>query len=160
VLLAIFTSASTSTLATSIHENDNNNCVQFSDLSPPTAKDTAGKEIDSTSAGQLVIIFSTFSNPCDYDQQIVIVTEARDQAGATAFFQETIVNASAFNSTEVSLLWWPENAGAYELRSFAISNSTEQILTNLQTRELLIFDYELVNNHDSGYNSLRAVTFS
>jgi hypothetical protein len=152
----IFTPASTGTLATSVHENDD--CVQFSDLSPPIAKDTAGKEIDSTSAGQLVIIFSNFSNPYDYDQQIVIVIEARDQAGATAFFQETVVNASAFNSTEVGLLWWPENAGAYELGSFAISNSTEQILNDLQTRELLIFDYELVN-HDSGY-SLRAVTFS
>lgn len=129
-------------LAISAGESDR--CVQSNDLSPPVAKDTDGNEITSTNASKLVIIFSTFSNPCNYDQQVLVVTEVRDQNGATMFFQNAPVNTSAFNSSDVGALWYPENAGTYELRSFAISNSTgSQVSTGVQTRELVVFDYDL-----------------
>lgn len=141
VLLVIFGLLSNAQpLATSIE----NECAQFSDLSAPTAKDAAGNEITSANVSQMVIIFSTFSNPCYFDQQVVIVTEVRDQDDATVFFQRAPVRAGAFNSSEIGALWTPETAGRYELRSFAFSNSSVQILTKLQTRELVVIDYGLV----------------
>jgi hypothetical protein len=130
-----------SSLATNIE----NKCAQYSDLSAPIAKDAEGNEITSANVSQLVIIFSTFSNPCYFDQRIVIATEVRDQDDATVFFQYAPVRAGAFNSSEVGALWTPENEGRYELRSFAFSNSsTSQILTELQTCELIVVDYYLV----------------
>jgi len=135
-------SAGAPSLATGVSENDS--CVRFSDLSPPVAKDTAGNELSSANASQLIIIFSTFSNPCNFDQQVVIVTEARSLDGTTVLFEHAIVSAGAFNTSEVGLLWSPENAGTYELRSFALSNSGEsQALTGIQTRDLLVVDYDL-----------------
>jgi len=126
--------------------SENDSCVQFSGLSQPVAQDVAGNELSSTNASQLVIIFSTFSNPCNFDQQVVIVTEARSQDGATVLFERVPVIAGAFNSSEIGLLWSPENAGTYELRSFALFNSDEsQVLTDVQTRELLVVDYDLVD---------------
>lgn len=142
-LLMIFSllSNTSAVLATSIEDE----CAQFSDLSAPIAKDIDGDEITSANVSQLVIIFSTFSNPCYFDQQIVIATEVRDQDGATVFFHYAPVRAGSFNSSEIGALWTPKNEGRYELRSFAFSNSsTSQILTELQTRELVVVDYELV----------------
>lgn len=142
VLLAILAPASSHSPA----HAQNDICAQFSDLSPPTAKDSTGNEIPSANVSQLVIIFSTFSNPCDYERQIVVVTEVRDQDNATVFFQSAPANAGAFNSSEVGALWSPESAGTFELRSFAIFNSTgSHVLTELQTRELQVIDYDLVN---------------
>jgi hypothetical protein len=121
-------------------------CAQFSDQSPPIAKDADGNEVGSANVGELVIIFSTFSNPCNHDQQTAIITEARTEDGTTAFFQSVEVSTGAFNSTEVGSLWWPERAGAYELRSFAISNFTDsKILTDIQTSKLLVVDYDSVD---------------
>lgn len=150
VLLAIFgLLPNTQLLATSIE----NECARFSDLSAPTAKDAGGNEITSANVSQMVIIFSTFSNPCYFDQQVVIVTEVRDQDNATVFFQYAPVRAGAFNSSEVGALWTPETVGRYELRSFAFSNSSVQILTELQTRELVVIDYGLVKMSLSGQRS-------
>lgn len=118
-------------------------CVQSSSLTPPTVKDAGGQEINSTHAGQLVIIFSTFSNPCGFDQEAVVITEVRDRGNATAFFHSAMADADAFGSSEVGVLWYPENGGEYELRSFAIS-SESQILTGVQTRQLSVVDYEPV----------------
>jgi len=118
-------------------------CAQSSSLTPPTVKNIDGEEVNSTHAGQLVIIFSTFSNPCDFDQDVVIMTEARDRSNATALFNSVTANASAFGSSEVGVLWYPENGGEYELRSFAIT-SQSQILTGVQTCHLSVVDYELV----------------
>jgi hypothetical protein len=119
-------------------------CIHHSDLSPPVAEDSDGNMIASTNASKLVIIFSTFSNPCGYDQQALIVTEVRDRNNATAFFQNTIVDAVLFNSSDVGVLWYPKDACTYELRSFAISNSIEsQVSTDVQTRELVVVEYEL-----------------
>src|SRR5262245_56578870 len=126
-LCAIYVQAninSTHALATSVPEMELD-CVQLGDQSRPIAKDIDGKDVGLANAGELLIIFSTFSNPCNHDQSIAIITEARTEDGTTAFFQSVEVNASAFNSTEVGALWWPERAGAYELRSFAISNLTQ-----------------------------------
>ena len=136
---------STPALATSVPEMALD-CVQLGDQSRPIAKDVDGKDVGLANAGELVIIFSTFSNPCDNDQPIAIITEARTEDGTTAFFQSVEVNASAFNSTEVGALWWPERAGAYELRSFAISNLTQsKILTEIQTSNLLVVDYDSID---------------
>lgn len=125
--------------------NTKDECARFSDLSAPVAKDVGGNDIASTNVSQTVIIFSTFSNPCYFDQQVVIVTEVRDQDNnVTAFFQQAPVRAGAFNSSEVGALWAPKDPGRYELRSFAFSNSSTQILTEVQTGELVVVDYELV----------------
>jgi hypothetical protein len=62
--------------------------AQFTSLSPPVPKDAAGNEITSANASELVLIFSTFSNPCNRDQQVIVVTEIRDQKNATIFYQE------------------------------------------------------------------------
>jgi hypothetical protein len=140
-LLAFLVPAPNS-LATSIDEGYD--CVYYNDLSPPVAKDSAGNEITLTNASKLVIIFSTFSNPCGQEQQVLVVTEVRNQNNATAFWKNAVIEAGAFNSSDVGVLWYPKEAGTYEPRSFAISNSTEsQVPTDVQTRELVVIDYEL-----------------
>jgi hypothetical protein len=131
-------------LAPMLASADEGDCAQFGELTPPVVKDTDGREVNSTRAGQLVIIFSTFSNPCGFDQEIVVITEVRDQGNATAFFHSAQANASAFGSSEVGVLWYPENGGEYELRSFAISPAESQILTGVKTRQLSVVDYDLV----------------
>jgi hypothetical protein len=85
--------------------------------------------------GQEVVVATSFTNNDEiHDWPVYFITEVRDVNGITILLNlvSGIVNAS--DVAEVGAQWIPLNAGANELRAFAISNENSPLVLSSISR--------------------------
>jgi hypothetical protein len=90
--------------------------------------------------GTSLTLSTTLANNNDQVQPFVVLIEVRESSGVTIFLalQSGILDPSG--TTDVGVLWQPNQAGKFEVRTFAITNITEEAepLSSPAVAELMV----------------------
>ena len=72
-------------------------------------------------------------------QPFVTIIELRNQDGITQFLQFQSGRLDVNATSNIGIMWDPGRAGAYELRSFVLSNFTQpEVLSSVHTANLTV----------------------
>ena len=106
---------------------------------PPELKDSSGNFLSTAHVGQQVFITTIFANCTNEEIPYTVVLEARSEDNVTVYlqFQAGLLDANA--DSGIGLAWSPEEAGKYQLRTFALSDlNLPQIYSQVWISEVTI----------------------
>jgi len=78
---------------------------------------TIHSSLSPLTAGEQIVISSTLVDRCGMDHPAMAIIEARDSKGVTVFLAWQNFTMQANLQVEVGVLWMPEKAGEYLLRT-------------------------------------------
>jgi hypothetical protein len=82
--------------------------------------------LDEVTSGQQLIIATTVSHVSgNQDLDMIVLFEVRNSAGVTEYLAWQSLVLKAGSQTQVGVSWMPTHGGAYEIRTFAITNDWE-----------------------------------
>jgi parallel beta-helix repeat protein len=97
--------------------------------------------INRPRTGEQFVITATVSNPCPERQDFVALVEVRNFKGVTEHLSWQIGELSGSTRRDIGVQWMAQDAGTYELRTFAISSlDNPRIISILRTLEIDISD--------------------
>jgi hypothetical protein len=95
--------------------------IDATDVAAPLAEDANG-ESGPYAIGDSITVSTTISNNNDNPQPFVTIIEVRDSNGVTVFLALRSGTLEPSGSTDIGVLWRPDAAGIFELRTFAITS--------------------------------------
>lgn len=95
--------------------------------SEPSLK-TNSSPVAEVRAGDDLVVASTYRNTENTNRSAVFITEVRNGNGVTILLESLSGIIESNSSTEVGVLWMPDEPGTYELRTFAISDIENPIV--------------------------------
>lgn len=89
-------------------------------LTPILIKNMQYKIVDNVSSNRMVLVSTIVTNNYDKIQPFIAVVEIRDTDGTTLYLQLQKGVLYPLGEVEVAISWIPEQAGMYQIRTFAI----------------------------------------
>jgi hypothetical protein len=114
-------------------------------LSPPSLSTSHSLLRNAQVGDELVLVSDARNLDSTYDWDAVVIFEVRDSRGVTIFLSSHQGTVKAESTSQFGVLWIPDNAGEYELRTYAITSlNNPRILSPIaSTAEVPIEDNEV-----------------
>jgi hypothetical protein len=95
--------------------------IDATDVTAPLAEGASG-ESGPHAVDDSITLLTTISNNNDHPRPFVAIIEVRDGSGVTVFLALRSGTLEPSGSTDIGVLWRPDAAGTFELRTFAITS--------------------------------------
>jgi hypothetical protein len=95
--------------------------IEATDVIAPVAEDVAGGS-GPYSVGDSITLSTEVSNNNNEPQPFVALIEVRDSKGVTVFLALRSGTLEPLGSMDIGVLWRPDQAGTFEVRTFVVSN--------------------------------------
>jgi hypothetical protein len=95
--------------------------IEATDVTAPVAEGVAGGSVPY-SVGDSITLSTKVSNNNDEPQPFVALIEVRDSDGVTVFLALRSGTLESLGSTDIGVLWQPDEGGTFELRTFVVTN--------------------------------------
>jgi hypothetical protein len=112
--------------------------IEATDVTVPVAQDATGGN-GPYSVGDSVTLSTTISNNNDEPQPFVALIEVRDNYGVTVFLALRSGTLEPIGSTDIGVLWQPDQAGTFGVRTFVITDIVGgQVLSPVASSEITV----------------------
>jgi hypothetical protein len=105
---------------------------------PPALRDIFGDEIGELTVGTQVVLSTTIRNNNEVSRPFLAIVEVRDSSGITKSLEWQTGSLNPGGSADIGISWTPENRGAYQIRTFVISDFDQlEILSPVAISEVV-----------------------
>jgi hypothetical protein len=113
--------------------------VKATGITPPVARDASGGS-GPYEIGDSVTLSVTISNNNDNLQPFVALLEVRDSKGVTVFLALQSGTLESSGSTDIGVLWQPDQAGAFEVRTFVVTGLDlgREVLSQIASSDIIV----------------------
>jgi hypothetical protein len=113
--------------------------IETTDVARPIAKNMAGNS-GPFSAGTSLTLSTTITNNNSDQEAFVALIEVRDSNDVTVFLSWQSGNLESRGTTNISVAWLSNNAGAYQVRTFVLSSlgNGAEVLSPVATSDITV----------------------